>query len=194
MVDAKLKQLQYLPAEVCSDSEFIRRVTLDVTGLLPSLEETREFLASSDPQKRARLVDRLLERPEYAKFWALKWGDWLRLTGKRIGDEAIYKYHRWIENALAENMPYDKFATELLAASGSTLSNPPANFIAQPATCTSASKHSRNCSWCACPMRQVPQSSFRTLDTRQLLWTGCVLRPRPTQENRSPGRDVCIRQ
>lgn len=128
LVDAKLRQLQYQPADPCSDAEFLRRVSLDVTGLLPSIETTREFLSDQDKHKRTRLVDSLLEKPEFAKFWALKWGDWLRLTGKRIGNEAVYKYHRWIENALRTNMPYDQFAAELLASSGSTLVNPPANF------------------------------------------------------------------
>ena len=128
LVDAKLKQLQYAPAELCTDAEFLRRVSLDVTGLLPKIEQTRAFLASQDSDKRSKLIDTLLEQPEFAKFWALKWGDWLRVTDKRIGNEAVFKYHRWIENALQENMPYDRFASELIGASGSTLSNPPANF------------------------------------------------------------------
>lgn len=128
LVDAKLRQLKYAPADLCSDAEFLRRVSLDVTGILPKLEETRDFLASTNPQKRSQLIDQLLEKPEYAKFWALKWGDWLRLTGKRIGDDAIYKYHRWIEDSIRENKPYNEFASELLASTGSTLSNPPANF------------------------------------------------------------------
>lgn len=128
LIDAKLRQLNYAPAELCSDAEFLRRVSLDLTGLLPKLEDTKAFLASTDPQKRAQLVDQLLDRPEFAKFWALKWGDWLRLTGKRIGNEAIFKYHRWIEDSLRENKPYDQFVRELVGASGSTLSNPPANF------------------------------------------------------------------
>ncbi len=128
LVDAKLRQLKYAPADLCTDAEFLRRVSLDVTGLLPTLDETRQFLSSTDPQKRSQLIDRLLDKPEYAKFWALKWGDWLRLTGKRIGDDAIYKYHRWIEDSIRENKPYNEFVSELLASSGSTLSNPPANF------------------------------------------------------------------
>lgn len=128
LVDIKLKQLQYAPAELCTDAEFIRRASLDVTGLLPTVEQTREFLASDDPKKRSQYIDDLLDSPAFAKFWSLKWGDWLRLTSKRIGNEAVFKYHRWIESALRENMPYDQFARELLASSGSTLANPPANF------------------------------------------------------------------
>ena len=74
------------------------------------------------------MIDQLLERPEHAKFWALKWGDLLRMTGKSVGDEGVYKYNRWVEEAIRENMPYDEFAKALITASGSTLSNPPANF------------------------------------------------------------------
>ncbi len=128
LVDAKLQQMQFVPADICSDAEFIRRTSLDITGLLPDAAKSRRFLASTDIDKRSRWIDSLLERPEYAKFWALKWGDWLRLTNKRIGDDAIYKYHRWIEESLRTNKPYDQFVSELISASGSTLSNPPANF------------------------------------------------------------------
>ncbi len=129
LVNEKLLQMQYVPAPTCSDEEFIRRVTLDITGLLPTPDETTAFLADADPNKRARWIDELLERDEYAKFWALKWGDLLRMTSKVISDRGVYKYHRWVELAFDENMPYDQFARELLTASGSTLSNPPANFF-----------------------------------------------------------------
>jgi hypothetical protein len=128
LVHEKLKQLQFLPGEVCSDSEFLRRAYLDLIGIPPTVEETREYLQDSGQDKRQRLVDRLLTRDEFAKFWALKWGDLLRMTSKLVGDEGIFKYHRWVEEALRENMPYDEFARQLITASGSTLSNPPANF------------------------------------------------------------------
>jgi hypothetical protein len=127
-VNEKLKQLKYLPSETCDDEEFLRRVYLDVIGILPTIEETQAFLADKSEDKRARLIDKLLERPEFARFWALKWGDLLRMTAGQVGDEGVYKYHRWVERAFAENMPYDEFAAELLSASGSTLANPPANF------------------------------------------------------------------
>jgi Protein of unknown function (DUF1549)/Protein of unknown function (DUF1553) len=128
LVYEKLKSAQYLPADICSDAEFLRRVHLDLIGVLPTVDETRSFLGDAGPDKRARLVDSLLERPEYAKFWALKWGDLLKLTGKLVGNEAVLKYYRWIEESLRNDMPYDQFARQLLTASGSTLSNPPANF------------------------------------------------------------------
>lgn len=128
LVNEKLRQLQYLPAETCTAAEFIRRVHLDLLGVLPTVEETSAFLADATPDKRAKLIDSLLNRDEYAKFWALKWGDLLKMTSKEVGDDGVYKYHRWVEDALKNNMPYDEFATKLLTGSGSTLANPPANF------------------------------------------------------------------
>lgn len=125
---AKLKQLQYLPSGLCSDEEFLRRVHCDVIGTPPTVDEVRAFMADGAPDKRAKVINALLDRPEYARFWALKWGDLLRLTSQQIGNSGTFKYHRWIERALATNMPYDQFAKELLVASGSTLQNPAANF------------------------------------------------------------------
>src|SRR5262249_11001770 len=94
LVGAKLRQLQYLPAGLASDDEFLRRVYLDVIGELPTIEETKAFLADASANKRAKLIDKLLDRPEYAKFWALKWGDLLRLTTSQIGSGGVFKYHR----------------------------------------------------------------------------------------------------
>ena len=127
-VDQKLKQLKYLPSDLCTDEEFIRRVYLDVIGILPTLEEVTAFAADEDPAKRNKVVDSLLDRPEYSKFWALKWGDLLRLTSGQVTNEGVYKYYRWVERSFRENQPYDEFATELLTATGSTFSNPAANF------------------------------------------------------------------
>lgn len=127
-VDDKLQQLQFAPAPLCDDGTFVRRVYLDVIGILPTLQETEAFLQDDRPDKRAQLIDTLLNRPEHAKFWALKWGDLLRLSVKQIGAPSVHKYHRWIEGALGRNMPYDQFAFSLLTASGSTMINPPANF------------------------------------------------------------------
>jgi hypothetical protein len=128
LVYAKLQQLQYLPSGLCSDEEFLRRVHCDVIGTPPTVDEVRAFMADGAPDKRAKIINTLLDRPEYARFWTLKWGDLLRLTNQQIGNSGTFKYHRWIERALASNMPYDQFAKELLVASGSTLQNPAANF------------------------------------------------------------------
>jgi hypothetical protein len=128
LVDAKLRQMQIQPSPLCSDEVFLRRVYLDVIGILPSVDETVSFLSDPSPDKRQRLIDALLERPEHAKYWALKWGDLLRLTSKSVGNEGVYKYHRWVEDAIRDNMPYDVFVKQLIASSGSTFTNPPANF------------------------------------------------------------------
>jgi uncharacterized protein DUF1549/uncharacterized protein DUF1553 len=124
----KLRQLRYLPSGLSSDDEFLRRVYLDCIGQLPSIDETRAFLADRNSDKRSRLIDKLLDGREHAKFWALKWGDLLRLTSSQVGNSGVFKYHRWIERAMETNMPYDQFARELLSASGSTLEHPIANF------------------------------------------------------------------
>jgi len=128
LVYEKLKQLKYLPSHLCTDEEFLRRVYLDVIGIMPTIDEVHPFLNDKAADKRAKLIDALLERPEFAKFWTLKWGDLLRLTSKQVGSDGVHKYHRWIERAIASNMPYDEFARQLLTASGSTHSNPPTNF------------------------------------------------------------------
>jgi hypothetical protein len=127
-VHAKLRQFQYLPSELCSDEVFLRRVHLDVTGLLPTPDAALYFLDNSDPDKRAKLIDELLESKDHAAFWAQKWGDLLKLSTKQIGHKGVYKFHRWIHEAVAENRPYDEFARQILLASGSNLTNPQTNY------------------------------------------------------------------
>ena len=127
-VNRKLRDLGYPPSATCTDAEFIRRVHLDVIGILPTVDETRAFLADTSGDKRSRLIDRLLEREEYARFQALAWGDLLRMSKKHAGDDGVFKYHRWLEESFARNKPFDQFARELLLGSGSTNDNPPASF------------------------------------------------------------------
>jgi hypothetical protein len=126
---AKQRQLQIPPSELATDDEFFRRVHLDVIGRLPEPDESRAFLADADPAKRSKLIDRLLERPEYADFWALKWADLLRIRNAKVSSLGVHKFHRWLVAALRDNMPYDQFAGALLTSSGSTLANPPANYF-----------------------------------------------------------------
>ncbi len=125
----KLQQLQILPSELCTDEEFVRRIYLDVIGVLPEPSETAQFLADTNPQKRAALIDKLLERPEYAEFWALKWGDLLRIRNVKVSNGGVHKFNRWLVAAFRDNMPYDQFARQLLTAEGSTFVNPPANYF-----------------------------------------------------------------
>jgi hypothetical protein len=128
LVFSKLKMLTILPSDLCTDQEFVRRVYLDVCGILPRHEETQAFLASTEPGKRARLIDRLLERPEYADFWTLKWLDVLRSNRKTIQLKGIYVYQDWLRERIARNTGFDQIVRELLTASGSTFANPPANY------------------------------------------------------------------
>ncbi len=124
-VFSKLKLLGIPPSGACDDATYLRRVTLDVTGMLPTADEARAFLADSDPTKRERLVDRLLDSPEYADQFANKWN--LILRNKRRSEEdkaGTYAFHRWIWQSIYENKPFDDFVREILTASGSVSFNP----------------------------------------------------------------------
>jgi hypothetical protein len=125
----KLQQLKIAPSDLCTDDEFIRRVYLDVIGLLPTAAEVTAFLADTDPSKRAKVIDGLLARPEYAEFWGLKWCDLLRVNNKQVTIAGVHKFRRWIVQSLRENKPYDQFVRELLTSQGSTFDNPPANYF-----------------------------------------------------------------
>jgi len=119
------------PANLCSDEVFIRRVYLDMIGTLPEAREVRAFLEDRQPGKRAGLVDALMTRDEFADYWALKWCDVLRVKAEfpiNLWPNAVQAYHRWIRDAVRENMPYDQFARDLLTSSGSDFRVPPVNF------------------------------------------------------------------
>lgn len=131
LVLARLRQLNIAPANSCSDAVFLRRVFLDVTGTLPTPEDARQFLADSDPDKRRKLVDQLLERDEYVDYWTMRWCDLLRVKSEfpiNLWPNAVQAYHRWIRSCIKENLPYDRFAREMLTASGSNFRKPQVNF------------------------------------------------------------------
>jgi hypothetical protein len=125
---AKLKTLRVNPSGECTDGDFIRRAYLDLLGKLPTHDEAATFLADSSAGKRSELVDHLLERPEYAEFWALKWSDLLRNEERTLDRKGVGVFHEWIRKAIADNKPIDRFARELISARGSTYENPPANY------------------------------------------------------------------
>ena len=139
-VHAKLKQLRYQPSPVCDDATFIRRVYLDTIGLLPSEEQVEDFFANKSEHRRTELIDQLLQRPEYAKFWAQKWGDLLRVSAKLIGVSGVHKFNRWLESSVSSNMPYDQFAREILLATGSTRQHPAGNFFRSAADTNDATE------------------------------------------------------
>jgi hypothetical protein len=124
----KLRTLRMNPSELCSDELFLRRAYLDLLGLVPGAEAAHAFLADTAPDKRARLIDTLLERPEFADFWALKWADLLKIEQRQLDYDGMKVFHGWIRESIATNKPLDQFARELIAARGSTLKNPPANW------------------------------------------------------------------
>jgi hypothetical protein len=126
LVWKKLEKLGIIPSQPSSDATFLRRVSLDVIGRLPTLDEARAFLADSDPQKRTKLVDRLLERPEYADHWATRWMDLLRPNPYRVGIKAVFNLDQWIREAFRRNLPYDEFVRRIVAAKGSTWQSGPA--------------------------------------------------------------------
>ena len=125
---ARLKQLQINPADVCDDATFVRRAYLDALGVLPTAGEARSFVVDSAADKRARLIDELLERPEFAEHWALKWSDVLRNEEKVLDPTGVDKFHAWIKDWIAEGRPLDHFARALVVGQGSTYENPAANF------------------------------------------------------------------
>jgi hypothetical protein len=131
LVMARLSPLGIQPA-LCSDAVFVRRAYLDVIGTLPTAKEAREFIADPDTKnKRRLLIDRLLERDEFADCWAMKWGDILRIKAEfpvNLWPNAAQAYHRYVRASIAANKPYDKFARELLTSSGSNFRVGPVNF------------------------------------------------------------------
>lgn len=128
---AALQERRIEPANPCSDEVFIRRAYLDVIGTLPKPLELRQFFQDRSPDKRAALIDALLERKEFADYWALKWCDLLRVKAEfpiNLWPNAVQAYHHWIREAIRENRPYDQFVRALLTSSGSNFRVPPVNF------------------------------------------------------------------
>ena len=131
LVFARLERLKIFPAPLCSDAVFLRRVSLDAIGTIPTVPEASDFLLNRAPNKRAALIDRLLEREEFGDYWAMKWSDLLRVKAEfpiNLWPNAAQAYHRWIRTAIRDNKPYDQFARELLTATGSNFRDPPVNF------------------------------------------------------------------
>lgn len=122
----KLKLLGIPPSPKCDDATFIRRVSLDIAGRLPTADESREFVALTDPAKRDKLIDRLLDSPDYADLFANKWNMVLRNKKKQQEDlPGNYAFYNWIRNSLDQNKPYDQFVREIVTAAGDPQYNPP---------------------------------------------------------------------
>ena len=131
LVFGMLKTLDIQPAKQCTDAVFVRRVYLDVIGTLPTAAEARAFILDKSPDKRRVLIDQLLERDEFADYWAMKWSDLLRVKAEfpiNLWPNAAKAYHHWIRTSIKTNRPYDQFARELITASGSNFRVPQVNF------------------------------------------------------------------
>src|SRR5262249_42587554 len=135
---AKFKEIGIRPSKLCDDSTFLRRAYLDAIGTLPTVDESTSFLDSKDPDKRKKLIDKLLglsgeaaqdiHNNDYAAFWTLKWSDLIRSSSDSIGEQGMWALYNWIKESFRENRPFDQFVRELITAKGSTFSNGPANF------------------------------------------------------------------
>ena len=128
MIFGKLQKMRVNPSPVANDTVFLRRAHLDLTGLLPTEAEARAFVTDSDPAKRSKLVARLLERKEFAEFWAIKWADLLHVEVRTLDPKGVQLFYDWIRDRIADNTPMDEFAQAIISARGSTYTNPPANF------------------------------------------------------------------
>ncbi len=127
-VTKKWKTLGLLPSEPCDDATFMRRLYFDVIGTPPAPDDVKSFLADSSPDKRAKLIDKVLERPEYADYWTLKWGDLLRSNRATLSPKGMWSLTNWIRAQFRDNRPMDQFARDLITAQGSTFTNGPSNY------------------------------------------------------------------
>jgi hypothetical protein len=132
IVHTRLRELQINPSAAAGDAEFLRRLSLDLLGVLPTVEEAKAFIADKSDEnqhsKRAKLIDAWLLRPEYAELWALRWADLLREEEKYLDIKGVRALHEWLRASFADNRPLDQFARALVSTIGSTYDNPPANY------------------------------------------------------------------
>jgi Protein of unknown function (DUF1549)/Protein of unknown function (DUF1553) len=128
-VNAKLKKLRIAPSELCSDEQFLRRVFVDIVGLLPTPEEYHKFMSDPATNKREKLVDELLGRKEFAELWVMKWAELLQIhSTNQVSYKATLLYYTWLQDKIARNVPVNEWVQELLAASGGTFKSPATNY------------------------------------------------------------------
>ena len=130
LVDTKLKSLRVAPSNVCDDETFLRRVTIDLVGLLPTEDERSEFLADKAQDKRSEYVERLLSRKEFVDLWVMKWAEILQIRSINniVDKKGALLYHQWLDRRIASNQPLNKMVRDLITASGGTFENPPTNY------------------------------------------------------------------
>ncbi len=161
LVAAEWEKIGLRPVELASDEEFLRRIYLDVIGTLPTPKEIETFLKDSNPQKREKLVDRLLERSEYVDYWSYRWADLLRVHRRYVGDKGMWSFWNWVRKSVRENWPMDKLARELLVSQGGLFSNgATAYYFVDEDPAQLAGNHRSIVPWGPVAMCQVPSSSL----------------------------------
>ena len=129
-INEKLKKLHLIPSQICSDEEFLRRVSIDLAGRLPSREKLASFVGDQDADKRAKLIDRMLETDDFERLWAMKWLELLKArTSNRVSDKSIWKFANWMKQNIRDGVPIKQWLTTMLTASGSEFENPPVTFL-----------------------------------------------------------------
>lgn len=129
LVNAKLKNLRIAPSATCSDEVFLRRIFIDLTGMLPSVEEYKTFMANKSADKREQLVKELMERKEFSELWVLKWAELLQIrSSNQVSYKATLLYYNWLQDRIARNVPLNQWVQELLGANGGTFNNPVTNY------------------------------------------------------------------
>lgn len=129
LVNAKLKNLRIAPSAICSDEVFLRRIFIDLTGMLPSVEEYKTFMANKSADKREQLVKELMERKEFSELWVLKWAELLQIrSSNQVSYKATLLYYNWLQDRIARNVPLNQWVQELLGANGGTFNNPVTNY------------------------------------------------------------------
>lgn len=129
LVAEKHKKLRLHPSGLCGDEEFLRRVTIDLIGLVPTSEEYAEFVADADPEKRTKKVDELLGRKEFTEQWVAKWAEWLMMrSSNQVSQKSVVLYYQWLLDQVGNNVPLDQMVQKLLGSSGGTFANPATNF------------------------------------------------------------------
>lgn len=129
-VNAKLKKLRIYPSQLCSDAQFIRRVNIDICGKLPEADEVTTFVADENPQKRAELIDRLLDQDAFMDLWVMKWAELLQIrsANRSLDSKGAFLYFQWLRKKFYDETPLNQIVVDLLGATGSTFENPPTNF------------------------------------------------------------------
>jgi hypothetical protein len=129
LVLKKLAALRIPPSPLCTDTEFIRRAYLDATGTLPTPEEVAKFVSDKSPDRRGKLIDALLDKPEFVDFWTYKWADLLLISTRRLPQPATWAFYQFVRQSVADNKPWDQFARDVLTASGNSLQNGAVNYF-----------------------------------------------------------------